>query len=77
MQEQIKIIFFGDIVGKMGRKAVGNYLMEIRAQEFAPDFAIANAENASHGFGLTEKNYKESDGRTSGGGERIPPPENG
>ena len=59
MQEQIKIIFFGDIVGKMGRKAVGNYLMEIRAQEFAPDFAIANAENASHGFGLTEKNYKE------------------
>jgi len=57
--ELIKIIFFGDIVGKLGRKAVGECFKELQAQDFPPDFAIANIENASHGFGLTEKNYKE------------------
>ena len=59
MSETIKILFFGDIVGKMGRKAVGEYLTELKTQGLAPDFAIANAENASHGFGLTEKNYND------------------
>lgn len=57
--KQIKIIFFGDIVGKLGRKAAGDFLLEMRQGEFPPDFAIANVENASHGFGLTEKNYNE------------------
>jgi len=59
MAKQLKIVFFGDIVGKLGRKAVGEFLNELKAQETPPDFAIANVENASHGFGLTEKNYKE------------------
>lgn len=59
MANQLKIIFFGDIVGKLGRKAVGDYLNELRAANQAPDFSIANVENASHGFGLTEKNYNE------------------
>lgn len=59
MSKQIKILFFGDIVGKLGRKAVGDYLKELKAAGQAPDFVIANVENASHGFGLTEKNYKE------------------
>lgn len=49
-----KLIFFGDIVGKIGRKAVGDYLKELPTA-----FSIANVENASHGFGLTEKNYNE------------------
>lgn len=52
----IKIIFFGDIVGKPGRLAVKDFL-EQHKQEY--DFVIANIENASHGFGLTEKNYNE------------------
>ena len=55
----VKIIFFGDIVGKLGRKAVGEVLKEFKAGECPPDFAIANVENASHGFGLTQKNYNE------------------
>ncbi|MFA7659149.1 MAG: TIGR00282 family metallophosphoesterase [Candidatus Gastranaerophilaceae bacterium] len=59
MAKQLKIIFFGDIVGKLGRKAVGECLKEFKAQEFGPDFSIVNVENASHGFGLTEKNYNE------------------
>ena len=52
----IKVIFFGDIVGKPGRFAVRDYLAE-NAEKY--DFVIANIENASHGFGLTEKNYNE------------------
>lgn len=59
MSKQIKIIFFGDIVGKLGRKAVEECLSELKAGECPPDFSIANVENASHGFGLTEKNYNE------------------
>lgn len=62
MSNQLKIVFFGDIVGKLGRKAVGECLNELKAGEFPPDFSIANIENASHGFGLTEKNYNELTG---------------
>lgn len=54
----IKIIFFGDIVGKPGRFAVRDFLAQ--NDNFKKyDFIIANIENASHGFGLTEKNYNE------------------
>lgn len=56
IQQTIKIIFFGDIVGKPGRFAVRDYLLENR---YKYDFVIANIENASHGFGLTEKNYND------------------
>lgn len=59
MTKQLKILFFGDIVGKLGRKAVGDCLADFKNQDILPDFTIANIENASHGFGLTEKNYKE------------------
>ena len=52
----IKIIFFGDIVGKPGRFAVRDFMAENSGKY---DFVIANIENASHGFGLTEKNYNE------------------
>jgi metallophosphoesterase (TIGR00282 family) len=54
--QSIKLIFFGDIVGKPGRIAVRDYLAE---NKNTYDFVIANVENASHGFGLTEKNYNE------------------
>ena len=53
----IKIIFFGDIVGKPGRLAVKEFLEDNISKKY--DFVIANVENASHGFGLTEKNYNE------------------
>lgn len=54
----IKILFFGDMVGKPGRNAVKEYLQAIPPED-KPNFVIANVENASHGFGLTEKNYNE------------------
>lgn len=53
----VRITFFGDIVGKIGRKAVGDYLSGLPT-----DFSIANVENASHGFGQSEKNYNELSG---------------
>lgn len=62
MSKQVKIIFFGDIVGKLGRRAIGDFLKEFKAKETLPVFAMANVENASHGFGLTEKNYNELSG---------------
>ena len=57
LDNKIKIMFLGDIVGKPGRLAVKKYLAELGDNK--PDFIIANAENASHGFGLTQKNYNE------------------
>ncbi len=57
-EKNIKILFFGDIVGKPGRSAVKTYLENVSENE-RYDFVIANVENASHGFGLTEKNYNE------------------
>ena len=54
--EILKILFFGDITGRQGRIAVKNYLANL---DEAPDFVIANIENASHGFGLTKKNYED------------------
>lgn len=59
MSNKLKILFFGDIVGRLGRKAVVDCLADFKSQGCEYDFVIANAENASHGFGLTEKNYNE------------------
>ena len=52
----LKIIFFGDLVGRPGRNALKDFLAENKSNY---DFVIANVENASHGFGLTLKNYNE------------------
>jgi 2',3'-cyclic-nucleotide 2'-phosphodiesterase len=54
----LKIGFIGDIVGRPGRFMIKEHLQKIR-EEFNLDFVIANYENASHGFGLSEKNAKE------------------
>lgn len=48
----MKIIFFGDIVGRAGRDALAAHLPAIKA-EHKPDVLIVNAENAAHGFGIT------------------------
>ena len=61
MTEQIKVLFIGDIVGRPGRNIVKDYLgsLNVLTENSPYDFIIANVENASHGFGLTEKNHKE------------------
>ncbi len=50
----MRVLFLGDIVGSPGRKAVKEFLPVLR-EEYAPDFVIANAENAAGGYGLTAK----------------------
>jgi metallophosphoesterase (TIGR00282 family) len=50
----MKILFIGDIVGSPGREAVNKLLPELK-KEYALDFVIANAENASGGSGITQK----------------------
>lgn len=77
--KNIKILFFGDLVGRPGRFAVRDFLsshhseLDTKSQSCENNaiadhvtlvrnddyFVIANVENASHGFGLTEKNYNE------------------
>ena len=54
----MRILFFGDIVGKVGRKAVKDFLPKL-VEKYHIDFVIANGENATHGKGLIEKHYNE------------------
>lgn len=59
-KQQVNVLFIGDIVGRPGRNVVKHYLADLLASENKQyDFIIANVENASHGFGLTEKNHNE------------------
>ena len=53
-QNILKILFFGDITGRQGRNALKSFLS---SSDTDGAFVIANIENASHGFGLTKKNY--------------------
>ncbi len=53
-QQNIRILFLGDIVGEPGRKAVIQNLALIR-QQHAIDFVIVNGENAAGGKGITSK----------------------
>ena len=56
LKADFKVLFFGDIVGRPGRRAIKKFLDEKKSDY---DFIIANVENASHGFGLTKKNHDE------------------
>lgn len=53
----MKILFLGDVVGKVGREVVRNNLSFIK-ERYAIDFTILNGENAAHGKGITQKIYK-------------------
>jgi metallophosphoesterase (TIGR00282 family) len=55
-----RILFFGDIVGSIGRRAVCSILPRLREQ-YAPDIVIANVENLAHGRGITPKTVAELD----------------
>jgi len=54
----MKVLFIGDIIGKIGRKAVAKILPKLK-KELKPDLVIANAENLAHGKGVTETTLKE------------------
>lgn len=52
----MKILTIGDIFGQIGRNAVEEELERMRGKY---DFVIANAENASHGRGMTKPVYEQ------------------
>ena len=54
----MRILFIGDIVGKIGRRMVKDHLPEL-IDKYHVDFVIANGENATHGKGLLKHHYQE------------------
>ena len=54
----IKVLFFGDIVGSLGREAVKAYLSQHREKD-SIDFVIANGENTTHGHGCSLEHYRQ------------------
>jgi len=54
----LKLAFFGDVVGRAGRKAVTQYVPRLKG-ELGLDAVIVNAENAAGGFGITRSTADE------------------
>jgi metallophosphoesterase (TIGR00282 family) len=57
-KEILRILMVGDVVGRPGRRAVGEVLPRLRAQHQV-DIVIANGENAAGGRGLTPATAEE------------------
>ncbi|MDD5589716.1 MAG: TIGR00282 family metallophosphoesterase [Candidatus Portnoybacteria bacterium] len=54
----MKLLFFGDIIGKPGREAIKKILPELKKQH-NPDLVFANGENLSHGKGISEESLNQ------------------
>jgi len=54
----MNILFFGDVVGKVGRRALQGLLPSLIERERA-DFVIANCENVANGAGVDPKSCEE------------------
>lgn len=54
----LKVLFFGDIIGRIGREGLKKILPKLK-KKYQPDFILANGENLAHGIGLTEKTANE------------------
>ncbi|HWP30765.1 MAG TPA: TIGR00282 family metallophosphoesterase [Fimbriimonadales bacterium] len=48
----MRILFLGDIVGRVGRRCVQQCLPSLK-ETYKPDFVLANGENAAAGIGIT------------------------
>lgn len=54
----IKILFFGDIFGRIGRQGIKKILPGLK-KKYQPDLILANAENLAHGRGITAATIEE------------------
>ncbi|MGE5894348.1 MAG: TIGR00282 family metallophosphoesterase [bacterium] len=54
----MRILFIGDVVGKLGRQCVRSILPKL-ASTLKPTYIIANGENAAGGFGIDESSAEE------------------
>lgn len=53
----MNILFLGDVVGRAGRSAIVSKLPQLR-KDWALDFVVVNAENATGGMGLSANHAK-------------------
>lgn len=56
LQNKVKILVVGDIIGKGARNAFINYLATLK-EKYNYDIIAVNAENTTHGRGLNHKHY--------------------
>ncbi|MDP9136562.1 MAG: TIGR00282 family metallophosphoesterase [Pseudomonadota bacterium] len=54
----MRLMFLGDVVGRAGRDALARELPLLRAR-YHPDLVVVNGENATHGFGISEENFRQ------------------
>lgn len=54
----MRILFIGDIVGKIGRRMIKEHLQTF-VDKYHIDFVIANGENVTHGKGILRHHYLE------------------
>ena len=54
----MRFAFFGDVVGRAGRKAITDHVPELR-ERLGLHAVVVNGENAAGGFGITEKTANE------------------
>jgi 2',3'-cyclic-nucleotide 2'-phosphodiesterase len=54
----VKLLFVGDVVAGVGRRALADLLPVLR-EEHQPDFVVVNGENAAGGVGITAKTAQE------------------
>jgi metallophosphoesterase (TIGR00282 family) len=54
----VKLLFVGDVVGGLGRRTLAALLPGLR-ERHAPDFVVANGENAAGGVGITERTARQ------------------
>ena len=54
----MNILFIGDIVSRLGRQAVNEFLPRLK-KEYDLDLVLANCENTTHGRGIILEHYEE------------------
>ncbi|RZV42933.1 MAG: metallophosphoesterase, partial [Acidimicrobiales bacterium] len=54
----MRFAFFGDVVGRSGRRAITKYVPRLR-EDLNLDAVVINGENAANGFGITERTANE------------------
>lgn len=58
MSKKLKFLILGDVFGSLGRSAVAKELSSLK-RKYKPDLIIANAENLTHGAGVSPKTIEE------------------
>ncbi|MBI5045561.1 MAG: YmdB family metallophosphoesterase [Candidatus Niyogibacteria bacterium] len=58
LASSIRVLFFGDIIGKAGRRGLA-YQLPLWRAKFAPDLIVANVENIAHGLGIGRASLEE------------------